>query len=412
MSNLEELNARYEQLKSRQLKLDLTRGKPSPEQLDLNNALDGILQGDYHTEGTDLRNYGGLDGLKQAKQLGSFLLDVPAENVLAGGNSSLTLMYHMVLHAMFFGVRGTDSAWSKQTPVKFLCPVPGYDRHFAICEEMGIEMLSVSMDDDGPIMEEVERRVQDDPHIKGMWCVPKYSNPSGCVYSDEVVTRLAQLGNKASPHFRILYDNAYAVHDLTDRPPTLANIFQLCQQYGTEDSVVQFGSTSKITFAGAGVAFMATSKANLDAFKQHWSVVGIGPDKINQFRHVKYLPDKDALAALMQQHANLLKPKFDAVLKVLQEQLGNRNLVRWNQPEGGYFISVYTQPGLASETVRLAKELGVQLTPAGAAYPYGDDPQDQHIRIAPSCPSVAEIEQAMDVFTLCVQLAAAQQQAG
>lgn len=399
------LAERYSQFAAKGLKLDLTRGKPGADQLDLSNPLDGILDGRYRAENTDLRNYGGLDGLDGAKSLGALLLDVPAENVLVGGNSSLTLMYHYLLHAHLLGLHGPGTGWSREGDITFLCPVPGYDRHFAICEELGIRMLPVPMNEDGPDMDEVEEQVANDPAIKGMWCVPKYSNPTGCVYSDAVVDRIAALGKTAGPGFRVMYDNAYSVHHLTEQPPTLANIFEACRRHGTEDSVVQFASTSKMTFAGAGVAFMAASRNNLDAFKQHLIVTTIGPDKLNQQRHVLWLKDADTIDALMRRHAERIKPKFDCVQQALQQGLGNLDMGHWTEPRGGYFISFYTKPGLATEVVRLAGEAGVKLTPAGAAFPYGQDPDDQHIRLAPTFPRIEELEQAMAVFVTCVQLA-------
>ena len=400
------LASQYHALKTLRLNLDLTRGKPAPEQLDLSNELDGNLNRDFEVDGIDLRNYYGLDGLDTAKHLGAELLEVPAENVLVGGNSSLTLMYHTLLHALHLGVRGAESAWAREaTAPKFLCPVPGYDRHFAICEELGIEMIPVEMTDDGPDMDQVEGLVSRDTSIKGMWCVPKYSNPTGCIYSTATVERLAVLGQQAGANFRILYDNAYAVHDLSAEPPPLPNLWQACQRFGTEDTVVQFASTSKVTFSGAGLAFMASSRANLDAFKAHLQVVTIGPDKLNQQRHVRFLKDLGGIQALMKQHAQLIRPKFNAVLSTLENHLGGRDMGHWSHPSGGYFISFYTAPGLASEVVRLAGEAGVKLTPAGAAYPYGNDPADRHIRLAPTFPSLAEVEQAMEVFAVCVELA-------
>ncbi len=404
-----DLAARYADVQVRRLNLDLTRGKPGTDQLDLANGMDDILAGQFHAEGTDLRNYGGLDGLKSAKAIGALLLDVPAETVLVGGNSSLTLMYHYLLHAHIFGIRSRDSAWSRSGQARFLCPAPGYDRHFAICEEFGIDMIPVPMTDDGPDMDRVEALVDGDPMIKGMWCVPKYSNPTGCVYSAETVDRIAALGKRAGPHFRVMYDNAYVVHDLTDQPPTLASLYEACRRHGTEDSVVQFASTSKMTFAGAGLAFLATSPANLASFKQHMGVVTIGPDKLNQQRHALFLRDGAGIRALMQHHAALVKPKFDCVLESLQTALGNRDMGRWTEPQGGYFISFYAKPGLATEIVRLASEAGVKLTPAGAAYPYGKDPADSHIRLAPTYPSLTDVQQAVEVFTLCVQLATLRQ---
>jgi DNA-binding transcriptional MocR family regulator len=410
-TQLQELERQYAELRSRKLNLDLTRGKPAAAQLDLSNALDGILDGHYKlADGTDLRNYGGLDGIDEAKRLGAELLDVAPENVLVGGNASLTLMYHIVLHALHIGVRGPDSAWARQGKVKFLCPSPGYDRHFAICEELGIDMIAVPMDDDGPDMDRVEQLVRDDPMIKGIWCVPKYSNPTGCTYSDAVVDRIARLATLAGEHFRVIYDNAYAVHDLVGEPPRLASIMQACERHGTQDSVIQIASTSKITFAGAGLAFMAASKANLDSFKKHLGLVTIGPDKVNQQRHALFLKDRAALNALMQQHAAIIRPKFDCVIDQLEKGLGNRAMGRWNEPRGGYFVSFYTRPGLAGEVVRLAAEAGVKLTPAGAAFPYGKDPEDSHIRLAPTFPAIGEVEQAMQVFVICVQLATLRRQ--
>lgn len=406
-----ELAGQYAQWQALKLNLDLTRGKPAADQLDLSDQLNDILADVYHLDdGTDLRNYGGLDGIPAAKKLGAELLDVDPGYVLVGGNASLTLMYHYVLHALHLGVRGAESAWAKQETVKFLCPVPGYDRHFAICEELGIEMIPVAMTDDGPDMDQVEQLVQSDKSIKGMWCVPKYSNPTGCTYSDEVVERLAKLGRIASEHFRIIYDNAYVVHDLEDQSEPLANIMQFCQQYDTEDNVVLIASTSKITYASAGISFLASSPANLAAFKKHLGIVTIGPDKLNQQRHVLFLKDKDNVRQLMQKHKALIKPKFDSVLDHLEKGLGNRAMGNWTTPKGGYFVSFYTRPGLASEVVKLAAEAGVKLTPAGAAFPYGKDPADSHIRLAPTFPSIDDVEQAMQVFVTCVKLASVRQQ--
>ena len=409
----QQVEEEYARLQALNLNLDLTRGKPSAEQLDLSDDLDGILKGHYHLDdGTDLRNYGGLDGIPAAKQLGAELLQVPVENVLVGGNSSLSLMYHYVLHALHIGVHGPGSAWSrsKQGPVKILCPVPGYDRHFTICEELGLKMIPVAMDEHGPDMDKAEELVKSDPAIKAIWCVPKYSNPSGCVYSDAVVERLAALGKVAGEYFRVLYDNAYAVHDLQENPPRLANMWQACERQGTHDSVVQFGSTSKVTFAGAGLAFLATSQANLAALKKHLLTVSIGPDKINQQRHVLFMAQQGGLGKLMQKHAAIIKPKFDCVLQALEKGLGNRSMGSWTEPQGGYFVSFYTLPGLASEVVRLAGEAGVKLTPAGAAFPYGKDPEDRHIRLAPTFPTIEELQQAMEVFVTCVQLASRRKQ--
>lgn len=407
----QELAQQYADWQALQLNLDLTRGKPAADQLDLSDQLDGILAGKYRLDdGTDLRNYGGLDGIPEAKRLGAELLDVEPENVLVGGNASLTMMYHYILHALHLGVRGPESAWVKQGAVKFLCPVPGYDRHFSICEELGIEMIPVPMTDKGPDMDQVEQLVRDDPNIKGIWCVPKYSNPTGCTYSDEVVERLAKLAKISGENFRIMYDNAYVVHDLADESAPLANITEACQRHGTEDSVVLIASTSKITYAGAGLSFVASSQVNLNAFKKHLAIVTIGPDKLNQQRHVLFLKDKANIQALMQKHKALIKPKFDSVLDHLEKGLGNRAVGSWTVPQGGYFVSFYTRPGLANEVVKLAGDAGVKLTPAGAAFPYGKDPDDSHIRLAPTFPTIEDVEQAMQVFVVCVKLASVRQQ--
>jgi aspartate/methionine/tyrosine aminotransferase len=400
----------YEAVKAQKLNLDLTRGKPSAEQLDLSNALDGILQGEYISPtGVDTRNYGGLDGIPEARALGSWLLGVPQAQVYCGGNSSLTLMHQAMMAATYFGLTGSDSAWQNEGAIKFLCPVPGYDRHFAICEQMGIEMVPVRMGASGPDMDQVEALVRADASIKGIWCVPKYSNPSGVVYSDDTVRRIAALGKIAGKGFRVFWDNAYAVHDLSATPQTLLNIFEAAQAAGCEDSVLQFASTSKITHAGAGVAFMGASSSNLKGFQKVLGILTIGPDKINQLRHVKFIPTEDALKKLMQQHADCLKPRFASVLKHLEEAFADNDLGQWESADGGYFISFDTRPGLAKEVVRLAGEAGVKLTPAGATYPYGQDPQDTNIRIAPSVPTVPQVNDAMKVFVLCVQLASVRQ---
>ncbi|TNE75630.1 MAG: aminotransferase class I/II-fold pyridoxal phosphate-dependent enzyme [Gammaproteobacteria bacterium] len=406
----EELSANHQAFVAGGLNLDLTRGKPSASQLSLANALDGALEGNYIAEdGTDTRNYGGIDGLTGMKKLAAEILGVKPDEVLVGGNSSLTLMYFSVLFAWQFGLNGADSAWRNEKSVKFLCPVPGYDRHFAICEELGIEMVTVPMNDDGPDMDSVEALVREDQSIKGIWCVPKYSNPTGCIYSADTVERLAKLGNIAASNFRVFYDNAYAVHDLTETPADLPNIMDYCHQHGTEDSVLQFGSTSKVTFAGAGVAFMASSAANLKAMKSHLGIATIGPDKVNQLRHLKIIGNSEQLRAHMIKHAELLRPRFDCVLKHLQGNFADSDLGQWSTPEGGYFISFDTRPGLASEVVRLAAEAGVKLTPAGATFPYGKDPDDRNIRLAPSFPTVEDIDKAMAVFCNSVKLASVEQ---
>jgi len=389
------------------LALDLTRGKPASDQLDLANHLDGALQGDYRSEdGTDTRNYGGLRGIAEGRRLGSILLDVPAEQVLAGGNSSLTLMYLFVETAHLFGL--ADSGAWRDDPVgapRILCPVPGYDRHFALCEQLGIEMVNVPMLDTGPDMDTVEALVREDPRIRGIWCVPKYANPTGCVYDDATVARFAQLPKLAAPGFRILWDNAYTVHDLSPQPPRLDSLWQRAVEAGTEDGVVIFGSTSKISFAGAGIAFMAASNKVLGAFEKRLGALMIGPDKVNQLRHSRLFPDVEAISHHMQRDAAIIRPKFDAVQEALVKGLGDSGFATWTQPVGGYFVSLDTLPGMAREVIRLAAEAGVKLTPAGSTYPYGRDPQDCNIRLAPTFPPIEDVRRAMEVFVNCVRLA-------
>ena len=406
-----ELSAQYDQFKAQALSLDLTRGKPSAQQLSLSDALDGILQGNYKTaDGTDVRNYGGLVGIPETRRMGAELLGVTPEEIIVGGNGSLTLMYQCVQFARQFGPGGPGSAWQDEGPVKFLCPVPGYDRHFAICAELGIEMVNVDMTDSGPDMDQVENLIANDSSIKGIWCVPKYSNPTGIVYSDETVQRIAKLGQVASANFRVFWDNAYTVHDLTDNPPQLANVMDYCREYGTEDSVLQFASTSKITFAGAGICFLAASEANLTQFKKHLGIATIGPDKVNQLRHARLFPNHAALKNHMRGHAELVRPKFELVLRHLRDGLGDSGMGDWAEPEGGYFVSFDTRDGLASEIVHMAKDIGVKLTPAGATFPYEKDPRDRNIRLAPTLPDSAELDVAMQVFVVCVKLASVRQQ--
>ena len=403
------LSAEYNAIKAEGLNLDLTRGKPSAEQLSLSDALDGILQHNYITDsGIDTRNYGGLEGTPEARALGEQLMGVPAAQIMAGGNSSLTLMYQLMTTAFFFGLEGADSAWNKEEGIKFLCPVPGYDRHFSICEQLGIEMVNIPMTSNGPDMDAAEALIKADSSIKGMWCVPKYSNPTGVVYSEDTVKRIASLAKIAGKGFRVFWDNAYAIHDLSENAPQLASIWKATTAAGTTDSVLQFASTSKITHAGAGVAFLAASDANLNGFKKVLGIQTIGPDKINQLRHAKFFAVPGSLNAHMQKHAEIIKPRFESVLKHLEEAFGDNELGQWESADGGYFISFDTQEGLAKKVVALAGEAGVKLTPAGATFPYGKDPQDSNIRIAPTVPSVEQVDAAMKVFVLCVKLASVQ----
>ena len=403
-----ELETAYQAFQARKLSLDLTRGKPCAEQLDLSDALDGILDGNYREDATDTRNYGGLEGLPGARKLGAAMLGLQPEEVIAGGNSSLTLMYFAMLFAWMLGPDG-KSPWRKEGTVRFLCPAPGYDRHFAICEQLGIEMLVVPVGEHGPDMDRVEDMVRADSSIKGMWCVPRFSNPTGCVYSPETVDRIAALGKLASNGFRVFWDNAYAMHELGAHAPVLANIMERCRVHGTEHSVLQFTSTSKISHAGSGVAFMGGSRENLAVFCKQLGISMIGPDKVNQARHLRLFPDIEAVRAHMQQHAAILKPRFERVLSQLEQSFADSDLGSWTRPDGGYFVSFDTRPGLANEVVRLANEAGVKLTPAGATFPYGRDPANSNIRLAPSFPSIEEVGLCMEVFAVCVKLASVRQ---
>ena len=379
------------------LKLDLTRGKPAAEQLDLSNDLDGILEGFYLLQGgTDVRNYGGILGIPEARLLGAEFMSAKSEQVMVGGNSSLNLMYQYVEHMM--------AHWGGE-PVKFLCPVPGYDRHFTICEHFDIEMITVPLNDDGPDMQQVKELVSKDAAIKGIWCVPKYSNPTGNTYSKEVVEQFAEIPKVAGDNFRVFWDNAYAVHDLVEQGDELPGLMTAAEKAGTTDNIVMLGSTSKVTFAGAGISFLATSTSQLAAFEKFLSDQMIGFDKVNQLRHVRFLKDIDGIKAHMAKHRDIIKPKFDLVLKKLEEHLAGKNMASWNSPRGGYFISLDTRPGLATTIISMAADAGVKLTPAGATFPYGKDPENTNIRLAPTFPGLAELESAMDVFVTCVELA-------
>lgn len=405
-ARLAECQAIYADYQAQSLSLDMSRGKPGPEQLDISlevmncvNARDGYLAADR----TDTRNYGLVDGIAEAKALFGEILDVPAELVIVGGNSSLNLMFDYITQAVASGVCG-NTPWSQQGKVKFLCPVPGYDRHFAVTQHYGIEMLPVPMLETGPDMDVVEQLVQD-PAVKGIWCVPMYSNPDGITYSDETVRRFARL-KPAAPDFRIMWDNAYCVHHLTDTPDTLLNLYKEAVAVGNEDIVIQFTSTSKISFPGAGVAAIAASPANIADIKKRMSVQTIGYDKINMLRHTRYFKNLDGIREHMKRHAAVLRPKFDVVLNTLETRLGGTGIAQWHKPNGGYFVSVELMEGTATETVRLLKQAGVILTPAGATHPYGRDPKDATLRIAPSYPSVAELQTAMELFCICAEIAA------
>ncbi|MDP6308108.1 MAG: aminotransferase class I/II-fold pyridoxal phosphate-dependent enzyme [SAR324 cluster bacterium] len=404
------LAAKYQQFKDAALKLDLTRGKPGNAQLDLADAMEDLPKNKMILEnGTDLRNYGGLDGIPAARKLGGEMLGLPESEVICGDHSSLSLMYLYMLHAYYHGSQGAETAWVKESEVKFLAIVPGYDRHFSICEELGIRLINVNMLDDGPDMDKVEELLSNDPQIKGMWCVPKYSNPTGCIYSDKVVERIAALGKIAGPNFRVMWDNAYGVHDLQENPQQLANVMDYCRKYGTEDNLILTASTSKITIAGGGISFLGASGKNLEHFRKRLAVMSIGPNKLNQQRHLLFLKNIEAVRSHMQKHAEILRPKFEMVQKHLESGLAGKAMGNWCKPEGGYFVSFDANPGLAKEIIRLSGEAGVKLTPAGATFPYGQDPEDANIRLAPTFPSVEDLDQAMQVFVTCVQLAAVRQ---
>ncbi|MEQ9365874.1 MAG: aminotransferase class I/II-fold pyridoxal phosphate-dependent enzyme [Leptospirales bacterium] len=413
------LQSRYAEFQSRKLALDMTRGKPAAAQLDLAAELLRLPGVDDFEDagGTDCRNYGGIEGLPEVRALFGEFLELPADQVIIGGNASLTMMHDAVVRALTHGVPvaggSTGKAWAAQSssesgPIKFLCPSPGYDRHFSICEHFGIEMIPVGMIDGvGPDMDRVEELAAADESIKGIWCVPKYSNPTGVTYSDEVVDRLAKM-KTAAADFRIFWDNAYAVHHLTDTPDRLKNIYVACVAAGNADRVLIFGSTSKITLAGSGLAVFGASPANVADAKQHLAMQTIGPDKINQLRHLRFLKDMAGIEAHMRKHAAIIQPKFEAVLNILDQELGGAGIATWTRPRGGYFISLDTPAGCAAQVVKLAADAGVKLTGAGATFPYRKDPNDSNIRIAPTLPPPADIATASEVVAVCVQLSAIQ----
>ena len=398
--------AHYEALKALDLKLDMSRGKPGKAQLDLVSDILTVLTdpADCLDGSVDARNYGNLAGLPSARAYFADLLGVQPEETFIGGASSLTLMYDTVAKGMTHGLLHSPRPWSEEKTRKWLCPAPGYDRHFRITESFGFELITVPMLPTGPDMDLVEELVKD-PAVKGIWCVPKYSNPDGIVYSDETVHRMAAL-KPAAPDFTVMWDNAYCVHEFTGPFKPFEDILTLCREAGNPDMVYEYASTSKITFPGAGISCMAASKANQDYLQALMGIQMISYDKVNQLRHVKYLKDKAHTLELMQKHAALMKPKFDCVLKWLSAEIGPAGIGHWQTPEGGYFVSLFTEPGLAKRTVTLVKEAGVILTGAGAAYPYGRDPEDSNIRIAPSLPPLNELEQAMEVLCTALKLAA------
>ena len=401
-----ELQAEYEEEKAKGLKLDISRGKPSKAQLDLSMPMMDVLNStsDLSSEdGTDARNYGGLEGIAEARKLMGDVMGVDLSQVIVFGNSSLNIMYDCVARSVMFGVMGS-TPWCKLDKVKFLCPVPGYDRHFGITEQFGFEMINIPLLEDGPDMDMVEEYVNNDPAVKGIWCVPLYSNPTGTVYSDEVVKRFANL-KPAAEDFRIYWDNAYAIHHLyEEKQGSLLNIIDECAKAGNPDMVYQFCSTSKVTFSGAGIAAMSASPANIADVKSRMKWATIGFDKINQLRHVRFFKDYDGLTEHMKLHANVIRPKFQALLEKLDKELGELGIATWTNPLGGYFISFNAMEGCAKKIVAKCKEAGLVMTGAGAAFPYGNDPQDSNIRIAPTMPSPEELTIAADLFVTCVKL--------
>ena len=408
---LEQQQAAYAELKARGLKLDLTRGKPSAAQLDLSDELLNLPRGFKDGTGTDVRNYGGLAGLAELREIFAELLWVEPEQVIAGGNSSLMMMRDCLIFMLLFGARDSDRAWSKENTIKFICPVPGYDRHFTLLESLGIEMITVPMNDDGPDAEAVAALVKADRSIKGMWVVPTYANPAGSICSQEVAARLASMETAAND-FKIFWDNAYALHHLTEEEAKSADILTLASAAGHPDRPIMFASTSKITFAGAGVAFLAASEGNIAWYLGHLGNGSIGPDKVNHLRHVQFFGNAQGVREHMVKHREIIAPKFEEVDRVLSERLGGYEVATWNKPAGGYFVNLDVVPGTATRVVALAKEAGIALTPAGSSFPHGDDPNDANIRIAPTMPPLDEVTTAMDAVATCVLLAAAEQLTG
>jgi len=398
---------KYQSIQRLNLSLDLTRGKPSAAQLELSNRVLSISRDDCISDGVDTRNYGGIDGLPAMKKLFAEILGVEADDVIVGGNSSLTMMYETLSRACLFGVVDGDRPWIEIPERKFLCPTPGYDRHFLITEHLGFELISVDMTESGPDMDQVEALVSEDASIKGIWCVPKFSNPTGACYDAETVRRLASM-TCAANDFRIMWDNAYAVHQFSGEPVALDNIAQVAIDAGNPNRVIQFASTSKVSHPGSGVAAMAGSPLNMADARKHIGVQSIGPDKVNQLRHLQLFGDLSDLTSHMAKHAEIVNPKFDLVQTIFEREFASSDDVRWSRPAGGYFISVDVPDGLARRIVLLAAEAGVKLTTPGAPFPYGKDPKDCNIRIAPTFPALDELEQAIETLVVCIQLAIAE----
>ncbi len=405
-AELAALQEKLQEYAALHLNLNMARGKPSKAQLDMTSGLLTVLSdpADCMDGNIDARNYGELAGLPSAKKLFAEILGTKPEEIFVGGNASLNLMYDLIAKAYTHGLKHSPRPWAKEPVVRFLCPSPGYDRHFKISESFGMELIPISMTESGPDMDAIEKAVRD-PAVKGMWCVPKYSNPDGIIYSDETIDRIAAL-RPAAPDFTLMWDNAYCIHEIYGKFVPFRDILSLCRAQGNADMVYEFASTSKITFPGAGVACMAASEENIRYLLSLLTYQTISYDKVNQLRHVRYLQDRAHTLELMQKHAALLAPKFTAVLDTLECEIAPLKIAHWTQPQGGYFISFYAMPGTAKRALALCKEAGVTMTGAGATYPYGRDPQDSNIRIAPSLPPVEELTQAMQIFCLCIRIAA------
>lgn len=406
-----ELEAKYDSFKAKGLKLDMSRGKPNKAQLDLSAPLLDVLNSESDmkaSDGVDTRNYGILTGIPECRELFAELMGVESKNVIIYGTASLTIMYDYIAQCMIFGCGGEP--WLKQGKIKFLCPAPGYDRHFSILNHFGIEMITIKMNDDGPDMDSIEELVKDST-VKGIFCVPKYSNPDGITFSDETVRRFAAL-KPAAKDFRVIWDNAYLVHDINDTPDELLNIFDAAAEYGSEDMFIEVCSTSKISFAGAGVSAVAASDANIKNIQSRMTIQTISHDKINQLRHVRYFKNLDGIKAHMKKHAEILEPKFRAVTEGFAKEFDGTGIARWKNPNGGYFVSLYVMNGCAKRVGELCKAAGLTLTSVGATYPYGVDPDDSNIRIAPSFPDVDELEKAVELLCVCVKLAAVEKLLG